>query len=214
MEKIHLYAAIDDKMSIAIIKTIMSKSRYNIEWCDIKVHVKNKENQLSPLKLLNAKYIRILDSYFYRMWSNRCKSLALNSFKITPTWCNFVVKNCDCSNVISLNFGQYIEFDEQSINQVILKQLILKFTNLQQLILGFDLKVLLFLYVLKDIFLNCNVKVELILLFISAGEYNYVKDKIIDKFDKDLRISKLHFLVKEKFKKRNNGEIQRIYTIG
>ena len=74
LEKIFIYLGNDEKMSIEILKAIMYTSRKNIRWRKIEITKASKEYAyLSPLSLLNVQYMEIQDSYFYRIWSNKCQ---------------------------------------------------------------------------------------------------------------------------------------------
>ena len=77
-------------------------------------HQNNQDKyiQLSPLKLINAHFIRIDHMHFGHIWSNKCRTLHLdikardmkNNYKIIRQWCNNVIKHCDCSGIENLNF--------------------------------------------------------------------------------------------------------------
>ena len=96
---------IENEKYISILQTIMQRCKYKIKHYNIYVYKTSKENTLSPLTLINAKYISINNSYFYIKWSNKCETLNLCRFKnISLNWCNYVINNCDCSNIKCLYF--------------------------------------------------------------------------------------------------------------
>ena len=205
LEKIFIYLGNDEEISIEILKTIMYTSRENIEWCKIQMKPTSRTYHcLSPLSLLNAKYISIHDSYFYRIWSNECQELALSEFRISRDWCNFVIKNCDCSNIKSLTFGYHIILFEddwysavKTEDELLIKQFGLKFLNLKKLILKFafnihgqiDRKIILFWRLLKPIIIKNNIKVELELDRSKHDEYTFINKMI--KEENNLKIFKL-----------------------
>ena len=127
---------------VVILKTLFSKWKDKIEWCCLDAESTLNENAiLSPLKLLNCRYIEICDVYFYRMWSNKCKELVLSPMgNIDSNWCKYVINHCDCSGIKILEL-RGIEFCDKAsinINQCLLKQLLLKFNNLEKLSLYFS----------------------------------------------------------------------------
>ena len=87
----------------------------------------------SPLRLPKAQYVEIRDLFFYRQWTNECTGLKLSLLRhISKDWCEFVIANCDCSNITDLMLYN-LTFDDKSMNEIILKQLAWKFYNLKRL---------------------------------------------------------------------------------
>ena len=178
IEKINGYFAIvSHTMNLAILKTIISRSKARIKCCDIHVDTsrsklkKTNLPRLSPLTLRKATSIVVRDLYFYRIWSNQCTKITFHGTEmynllLTKDRCQFWIDHCDCSNISILELVK-IKFDDESI--LILKQLASKFSNLQQLKIDFyrdfDQNVILFWKLLKPTILKNNVKVELKIWF-------------------------------------------------
>ena len=174
---------------------IIAEWQNKIEWCNLRVIEINlagngqvaKENVSSPLKLLNARYIKISDPWYYRIWSNKCKKLAIQFADISENWFNFVIKNCDCSGIEWFYWADVTFNDKIPTKEPILKQFALKFVNLKRLKLHFDIKcetnTLSLLKLLRPIISKNNGKIE-----VSLGRFFYDWDKIWNdnqfKFDK------------------------------
>ena len=191
IEKVHISIK-PNMMDLNMLKTIMSKCSKRITYCRIWITPFDKENELSPLKLANARKIEIDDLYFYRIWTNKCRELNLTCRKsVSKDWCEFVIKNCDCSSVRNLILCG-IKFDNQSINESTLKQLASKFVNLRQLKIEFswavDENVLIFWQLLHSIVLKNNVKVELNVFSLDSESLSQL-NKMIE--NRDVKISKL-----------------------
>ena len=201
-----------DKNAIQMLKVIIESSRKKIIHCDIEVEdleFMEDENELSPLILPNAKIICIHDLYFYRMWTNKCQELHLSLVTcITKKWCQFLIKNCDCSNIKKLSLYR-ITFDSQSMNHeneestLIIKQLASKFTNLNQLKITIDSNtdpnVVLFWQCVaknnqKQLEYNTDryVKVDLGVPKLKDSDYN-VLNKLIK--ENNLKIEKLRIVI-------------------
>ena len=127
IESINVYFAQYDSYtctrSLSALKIILFKSRKTIKLCKIRTDWlltsdENKENELLPSTFPNSQCMEICDSYFYRIWSFKCQELILNHLKVTQNWCNFVINNCDCTNIHTLAIYEYIKVDE-SINLLI-----------------------------------------------------------------------------------------------
>ena len=126
--------------SALLLKSLLGKCKERLEYCETRIDTNCsilEKNQLPPLKLPNAQFIGIGDLHFYRIWGNQCRWLKLYNTRIGKKWCDFVIKNCDCSNVTSLELND-VTFDDQLIDSLmLLKQFISKFSNLKQLKLYF-----------------------------------------------------------------------------
>ena len=137
--------------SIPILKALIVGCRTTIKNCEIRIlearsySISTKkfvqsthENQLSPLYLPNAKYISIEDSYFYRIWTNKCRKLVFALNNMSQEWLEFVIKHCDCSNVSRLTLCLVRpEDDDIEIDEMILKRFVSKLVGLQHLKLVF-----------------------------------------------------------------------------
>ena len=216
IENIDLFIPLHDThiRSGAVLKTILFKSHETIKWCKMQVcwlwPDENKENQLPPLKFPNSTYMEICDSYFYRIWSFKCKELTLDHLILTQNWCNFAINNCNCTKIHTLKIQPYLRFDKSIIinaspvqieKVAYLKQFALKFSNLKRLIIEYgqrrpfdenELKVplLLFLQLFESVILENNVRIELC-IGVHATHDNYVYlMQLIDKYS--LKINKLH----------------------
>ena len=103
--------------------------------CDIRIFSQLRENEfpiLSPLKLLNCEIIQMTNLYFYILWSNKCCQLTLRGIQnIDKNWCNFVIDNCDCSNIEHLSLGN-VKF-ESNVDQAIVSKLAQKLVHLKKL---------------------------------------------------------------------------------
>ena len=90
------------------IAAVLSKCRETLTNCKLQMVVTplpygENDPKLSPLLLPNAQRIAIFDVYFYRIWTNKCTKLMLYGTRyIGQDWCQFVIKNCDCSSINSL----------------------------------------------------------------------------------------------------------------
>ena len=189
LKRIEKVEITSDSTNWKILKAIMSNCKESITYCDIKMNDKlNRENGLSPLKLPNVRSIVIRDVYFHRIWTNKCRKLKLNVGNISKDWCQFVIKNCDCSSVNNLTLYK-ISFNE-SINESILEQLASKFISLKRLKIiidftwGVDKNVLIFWQLLNLIVVKNNSTVELEVAMIKTGAL----DKVIK--NTNVRISK------------------------
>ena len=139
---------------------------------------------LSPLKLLNARYIQIGDVNFYREWSQKCEKLSLTSggrIKFDKNWCDFVIKHCDCSGVKFLELA-YVGFDDKCVNDFLLKQLVSKFSNVKKLdldMLEYCVSIVLLLKYMTPVIKANKGNIEL-----EFAEYFVDWDKMIEMWDK------------------------------
>ena len=119
---------------ILYLKGIMQQCSNNIKDFNVNIKSTKKRNVLTPLKLFNARKIRIHNLYFYILWSYKCQQLYLSLLKkIDNKWCNFVIYNCDCSGIKHLTLDD-IEFHSKIVNKhLIFSRLAKKFTNLKKL---------------------------------------------------------------------------------
>ena len=181
----------------AIIKTVIKNCRENIKHYSVKLKFEWVEEDrfvLSQLVLPNAKHISMTSLYFYIIWFNKCQELKLDYLKIiNKEWCNFVMKNCDCSNIQSLTFlkrntrdeNDFITTKENKENEQrkkLLRKLAQRFINLQHLSIDIedcnDEIVLLFCQYLKDIINKNNVEIEL--AFYDDGSELFYYNKTIE----------------------------------
>ena len=198
---------------VAIVTKIIEKCQSKIEWYSMNVALAHKENVISPVKLVNAKYISLRCLYFYIIWTNKCETLRLHSIdNISKKWCNFVVNNCDCSNIKSLclRWVTFLKNDfinnntnnnnnkiQQHEGQEILKQFAQQFINVEHLIFDFydecDDVLLLFCKYLNETIKKNNMKIQL-----EFGDnfpsYEYRKlNKCIEKIDIGNKIQSIMF---------------------
>ena len=119
----------------------------------------NKNNQfnLSPLVLMNARYINV-DINFYAVWGRKCNELVVKYQNINKQWCQFVFDYCDCSNIEK--FSLCGTFDARSIDESVLKQLVNKLPNIKEFTIliksSIDKNVLLFWQLLTQTILKKN----------------------------------------------------------
>ena len=126
------FSTIDENV-YSVLKAIAWKSPEKLNNCRIGNNTQGmtKTPKLEPLTLLNCRHIYIGDSCFYRIWTNKCKTLELNIKPINKDWCNFMISHCDCSKVKYLQL--FVTFDEKSINKLILAKFASKFTSIRRL---------------------------------------------------------------------------------
>ena len=157
-----------DKCISALIP-IMSRCKDRIKYCRIKIHCYGSDSSdfkvSSRLRLPKAQCVEIGDLFFYRIWTNECTRLKLFEVnKIRNDWFKFVIENCDCSNINILVLDR-VTFDDNSINEMILKQFALKFNNLKTVKMEIDGTVdnnmLLFLQSLRPIISKNKTQVQL-----------------------------------------------------
>ena len=195
IEKVHIYAYgnVGGNKYIPIFKALLGRCKQRLEYChtSISSYSKLKEHELPPLRLPNTQFIGIGDLKFYRVWTNKCTWLKLYDTKIKQDWCDFVMKNCDCSSITLLELND-VQFDSQLINNSVLRQFATKFINLKQLKLYFHdrigANVFIFWQLLKSTIKQKNVETELTLHTIRSNEINELNE-IIDK--RDLTVDKL-----------------------
>lgn len=127
----------------------------------------NKTNVLAPLKLSVAETIECRSLYFYLQWTNKCESLFFDKIPNWDVeWCNYIIDNCDCSNVEWIGLF-YVNFNLDSIKnesskKLLLKKLGAKFINLTFFyIFGKNLNSYLFYQQLKPILDKNNTYVQL-----------------------------------------------------
>ena len=185
-----------------ILERVMQRCKDKIKWYDMRIDSDlSGENQLSPLPLVKAEHIRLDSYYFYVKWYNRCESLELYHFQnISENWCKYVINNCDCSGITFLYFNSVTFAISESIslsnNQAIIKELALKFQNLQRLKFYFDYKgcdfaVLLFWKMLSAVAAPAgnDIKVEVgIDAYLDANEYSKLNEMIDEEH---LKINKI-----------------------
>ena len=179
---------------------IMSRCKDRIKYCRIKIDCFDSPDLMapSPLRLPKAQHVEICDSLFYRMWTNECTKLTLNSlYDISKDWCKFVIANCDCSNITRLTLDSVTfhddDHDDHGEYKVILKQLALKFYNLKTLEIQatdkVDDNVLLFWQLLKAIISKNKGKVKLTVNFLDTeNDYSLLSQRMNEK---NLKIDKL-----------------------
>ena len=119
-----------------MVQVIMNNCREKIEKYELEI-LSSKMDVLSPLKLINAKYIYIYSWYFDIIWSKICEILKLSQVSVDQEWCNMVINKCDCNGIKSLELND-VFFDLSSVFKKdqrlkILRQLAQKFVNLVHL---------------------------------------------------------------------------------
>ena len=144
----YLRCCIQDK-HIDMLKVLIEKCGDKIQRFEVSVNPpwhygERKQNNIAPLKLINAKYITIKNLYFYITWTVKCQQLKLeiddqDGWKISEQWCNHVINNCDCSGVEILTLNRFIfdtwmidNFKSKSTKEVI-HNFGSKFNNLKKL---------------------------------------------------------------------------------
>ena len=180
---------------LPIVKIVMKNCKENIKHYSLRIRTFGgdiKKPVLSPLVLANAKHITIESLYFYIIWSYKCQELELSwSQYLDKKWCNFVINNCDCSNIKSLTFtwenfvkGDFINTTknkEDKEGKELLKKLAQQFINLQNLKIEMynkcDQVALLFCKYLNDIIDKNNVKIE---LAFNKQRTGYELDKLLE----------------------------------
>ena len=169
------------KVREGVSRVLMTRYTERCKHCTILIS-SSSENEIAPLHLANAQYIEISDKYCYRIWTNRCTWLKLLNefgFTISKDWCNFVINNCDCSNINTLILNA--QFDT-SIDESILKQFASKFINLKKFRLEFfrikSKSLLLFWKLLMPTILKNNVQVEVELYRMRNNELKLLNDQI------------------------------------
>ena len=178
--------------AISYVIPILSRCKDRIKDC--RIHIVDFWNSSnfeapSPLRLPKAQYVDIGDLFFRRVWTNECTHLKLSGVdNINKDWCEFVIANCNCSNISSLVLNS-VTFDNNSMNKVILKQFALKFDNLKTLEIEMDEmfddhdNVLLFVQLLKPIISKNKTKVE---LKVDAEDARFLSQRM---HEKDLKIN-------------------------
>ena len=161
-----------DTKHFAILQKIMQKCKNRIKWYDLTLNINRYYSHmalLSPLSLMNAEYIRINninDLCFNIAWSNKCQSLIFKGKCFGQGWCNYVINNCDCSNVRYLQFNKAKHYNNYLYQDSLLQQIASTFINLKELSVYFsfiiDEFVAKFLHYLKPIIKknNCKVSIE------------------------------------------------------
>ena len=117
-----------------LFKALLGKCKQRVTYCQTRTSSKSllKENELSPLKLPNSQFVGIGDTKFYRIWTDKCKWLKLYDTEIRKDLCQFIIENCDCSNITSLELN-HVSFDNELIVSIaLLKKFVLKFTSLKK----------------------------------------------------------------------------------
>ena len=196
VEKVDLRARGEqvDKYISAVIP-IMSRCKDRIKYCRIGIYKNyfcdsSNFKTPSPLRLPKAQHVEIGDLFFRRMWTNECTQLKLCEVDdISKYWCKFVINNCDCSNINNLildtvTFGY-------SINEMILKQFVMKFNNLKTLeiviAVNVDDNVLLFWQLLNPIISKNKTKVKLKVSRLNRGDIILLSERVDEK---ELKIDK------------------------
>ena len=134
LKKVH-FISMQGTQDVELLKALMWKSSHKIEWCNIKFFGTFLENQVSSLKLINARHIEIGDLYFYRLWTDKCESLVLSMNDISQAWYQYVVKHCNSSNIkyLDLDLCIYADDEKKDDMEMVLTQFATKFTSLCKL---------------------------------------------------------------------------------
>ena len=181
------------------LQAIMDKCKERVKYCRINLGYTRKfgENSIPPINIPNARLIEIGDIFFYRIWSNKCEELIFHRTQnISKTWCEYVIKNCQFSNIKKLTLNS-MRFDEKNTNDTILKKFAKQFINLEEFIIIFNSYIgenvpLFWQLLLKDleIISKNNIKCEIDVREFRPIEIDTLK-KIINKRDLAKTISKL-----------------------
>ena len=176
----------DEIAHLDILKMLLMRSAKIAKVCNVTVNQRKpyKENALQALRLINTRCVTIGDVYFYRLWTNKCHTLVLDYVKnIGKKWCNFVIQNCDCSNIKELEL--VITFDANSIDKLILEQLAFKFASIQSLKISIktniDKNVFLFCQLLQPTIIKNNGKVELDIPRFAPDQYILMNKIVIER---------------------------------
>ena len=198
VEKVVVLVDGEDDDCFSAVMPIMSRCRDMIKYCRIEICNDGFDSSdfeaPSPLRLPKVQCVEIgVDLVFYHLvWTNECTKLKLfEVVDFSKDWCKFVIENCDCTNITSLILDD-VTFDDNSINEVILKQLALKFCNLQILKMNIyekvDNNVILFWQLLKPIISTNKTKVQLEVDDLEDDEAILLSERMDEK---DLKIDKL-----------------------
>ena len=134
---------------ISALKVLMHNCRNQIESVNGEMNDLHEYDEvsprlfpLSPLDLPNAIVMEIQYgnrlNFFYYRWTNKCKVLTLGvdagraSAMLCEDWIEFVVNNCDCSNIKTLCLKKDVYIDN-SVPLHLLKKFAAKFSNLKEL---------------------------------------------------------------------------------
>ena len=138
VEKIE--ACIRYDRNVTSFEQLLQRCQNKIKWYDVQIFDKHgiNENILS-LSLINAQFIRIRNAYCYLTWSHMCNRLELFDFdNISENWCNYVIKNCCCSNIKVLGIFNMSFAKSLSQNKSLFEQFASKFEKLEKLNFYFD----------------------------------------------------------------------------
>ena len=120
---------------VSIIPVLMKKCGDKIERFSLSTFG-NVDNNNTPLTLLNAKFITIVNMRLFFIWTIKCSTIKINWVdNISQKWCQHVIDKCDCGGVKSLTLDRSA-FDH-SVNTNVLKKFAQKFINLEHLVLEF-----------------------------------------------------------------------------
>ena len=120
------------------LKVLMQNCLNRIEIIDISVYDggnysdSNKNDRLSPLKLPMAHEITLRDLHFSFVWTNKCQILELKGMNVDEEWIQFVIDNCDCSNIETLDWAS-VDIVGVIEDDALLKQFAQKFQSLKEL---------------------------------------------------------------------------------
>ena len=150
---------------------------------------------LSPLKLINVQYLSIRGVQFDIQWTNKCEQLIIDTkATITSEWCDYIIKNCDCTGIKMINLYA-VTFED--VNRLLLTKFAEKFRNLQRLKIYFTAECddcVLFLWTLLKHTIDKNKGAVELKTSYWLKEYSYtlLNNTICNE---KLEVNKLHFSV-------------------
>ena len=212
-----------DDEDIDALKVLMQNCKSKIESVDAYIWMDNRERSktiLSPLELPNMCKIQILCHHmcFYYKWSNKCQVLSLADLvhvKLSVQWIEFVINNCDCSNIKTLQLNQVLFHD--SVSSDLLKNFANKFQSLQRLELvtrkGHDY-LLLFLFCKHLIPIMKKNKTKIAFVTDMCCRHNWARicnmidDKIFD--NNNIHIAKFHVVFGRWTKRMREPSIKKL----
>lgn len=123
---------------ILLLQTVLKKCQNKIEALLFQIGDRRGDVTfgISPLKLINVETISFCGAYFHMQWTNNCQELIIDRQRNIPNdWCDYIVKNCDCTGIKTLHMRS-LTFNK-SIDKSSLEKLAQKFINLTKLQISF-----------------------------------------------------------------------------
>ena len=123
------------------LETIVGTCGDKIGSFSVAIISRRSEKTIKPLRLVNVQYLELYNSYLYIIWTRQCREIQIGGCKgFSKRWCNYVIKNCDCSGVkvLSLRNVPFLcDTDHNPANRSLMKTLASKFTGIKRLKLSF-----------------------------------------------------------------------------